>query len=364
MPEANVRTTVPFKRRLSASSSESDSHELVTPSAGRGKRQRKVDSEEKGESVCGPVGIGKSTRNRNQLIEDMRNGTLEISAKKRENYETKVLNIDPEAEFRYGQDGWFIFHALCGRWNKMKEPYNTDRFTSHLTHCKVLETRRRDLRKGQAQAAKDAGDLSLPAPARSLHRWFSNTTSSEQSIPSIPSPPLLDDADVNINPCAGLTNAIDPRISDYLGRTGTLGGGSRSDTVIAQQLYGPSTKFAALSEAKKEKVRLAQMHDQKWRNEHLLGKVFSVSCQKRVPPFASSTGRALTERELALRSVCTECRAVYALRGFKTAINKSSSKSKNEKFTNKRFQNEALSKVFLRCQGLQVLADNVRVFNT
>lgn len=326
-------------------------------SARQGKRQRRVDATEKHESEWGPIGVGKSTINRNKLLEEMRNGTLNIRDKQQKNYEEKVRGMDRHAEFRYGQDGWFVFHSPCGKWEKMKEPYNTDRVTSHLARCKVLEARRRDVLKGSAVKGADSEEIHMPAPARSLHHWLSTTTPLQQSIPLVIPPQSIFEE----SPCTGLTDAIDPRISVYLGRTGARGGGSRSETVIAQELYGSKTKFGKLTESKKEKVRLIQQHDNRWRNEHDLRKVFSVVCQKRVATFTGKTSRLPTDRELALQTTCSECKSVYALKSFKTAINKSkkTSKPENQKFLNKRFQNEALSKLFLRCQGLQVLADEV-----
>jgi len=79
-------------------------------------------------------------------------------------------------------------------------------------------------------------------------------------------------------PCPGLDEAEYPQVSKYLGRTGALGGGAPSVTVISQELFGKA--FKNLSTLRKEQVQTAQKHDWVWRNDTNSGKVYSLSCSK------------------------------------------------------------------------------------
>ena len=60
-------------------------------------------------------------------------------------------------------------------------------------------------------------------------------------------------------PCLGITASHDERVPKFITRTGADGGGARSVTKIANELFNKA--YGELSERKKSHVDTAQMHE-------------------------------------------------------------------------------------------------------
>ncbi len=77
-------------------------------------------------------------------------------------------------------------------------------------------------------------------------------------------------------PCPGLSAVQDMRIPTYLKRTSVSGGGARSITIIAKELF--SKPFRKLASQRKDIVLDTQRHEQAWTNDHQKLRVFSSCC--------------------------------------------------------------------------------------
>ncbi|KAJ7847919.1 hypothetical protein B0H14DRAFT_2270593, partial [Mycena olivaceomarginata] len=92
-------------------------------------------------------------------------------------------------------------------------------------------------------------------------------------------------------PCPGITAGICPRLPAYLRRAGASGGGARSITVIARELFG--RLFKRLKDQDKATVADTQRHEWKWVNDHPKQRVFSTTCKKEVLAAGTDGSRIL-----------------------------------------------------------------------
>jgi hypothetical protein len=153
-------------------------------------------------------------------------------------------------------------------------------------------------------------------------------------------------------PCPGITEADDARITKYLKRTGILGGGGRSLTVISKEKF--KKLFTKLKFAKSRKTVVdIQMHEWKWRNDHGNLRVYSTSCQKNVP--ARSTNSSSKRPK-----PCLPCITVLQSKAFKNAIRVPIPSDQNYKFVNFRFRNKLLGRIFGHTVGVKhIIEDDV-----
>ena len=178
-------------------------------------------------------------------------------------------------------DSKTVRHFKCRKKLTMKTPFNTQAFKDHIKNC-----------KGPPKSSNTAGG------GMDLINTFFTSTCAQAPGPRQQKPSL---------PCPGLDEAKYPKVGAYLGRTGALGGGAPSVTVISQELFGKAYKN--LSTSRKEQVQIAQKHDWVWRNNSNSGKVFSLTCSKKSHP--SSDG---------VEGPCVECHQLLQHKGFKNAI--------------------------------------------
>ncbi len=120
----------------------------------------------------------------------------------------------------------------------------------------------------------------------------------------------------------------------YLKRTGTSGGGGRSLPVIATQLF--KKLFSQLSKKSNRKVVVnTQMHEWKWKNDHVNHHVYATSCQQTV-----------VDRLPKPPHPCSECGIVLRSRAFKNAIHRPVPSDKASKFINYLFRNALLGSIY------------------
>lgn len=70
-------------------------------------------------------GTSKSVASRS-IQQSVKSGTFIINQERYRNWKTKILQSDRDAEFDE-HDLWKIRHSVCGKWKKVKEPYDTTR---------------------------------------------------------------------------------------------------------------------------------------------------------------------------------------------------------------------------------------------
>ncbi|KAF8161505.1 hypothetical protein B0H34DRAFT_767050, partial [Crassisporium funariophilum] len=147
-------------------------------------------------------------------------------------------------------------------------------------------------------------------------------------------------------PCPGVTVSDDPRVLQYLKRTGASGGGGRSLPVIAKQLF--KRLFSQLSKEKNRKVVVdTQIQEWKWKNDHVNHRVYATHCQQRV-----------IDRSPKPPHPCPECDSVFHSRAFKSAIRKPIPSDKTSKFVNHRFRNPVLGGIFARTIGVREIVED------
>ena len=152
-------------------------------------------------------------------------------------------------------------------------------------------------------------------------------------------------------PCPGITEADNPKVVQYLKRTGALGGGGRSLPAIAKGLFNKLFSKVTM-EKNRQKVVDTQMHEWKWRNDHANLRVFSTSCQKKVADRSAAAKRS---------KPCSECHAVLQSKAFKNAIRRPIPSDKKIIFVNHRFRNKLLGRIYARTIGVrEIVEDEVR----
>jgi len=235
-------------------------------------------------------------------------GKFKVNMLQYENWQEKVLKKDPHAKFDEN-DCRRAWHSVCGKFYTMKEPYDFTRFKDHVDECSNKKT----TRVGRAQTLLGMG--------------WATVVRKEEVVPNADE----DDDELEEDkcpkvPCPGLTEVNDPRIQQYLKRTGATGGGGRSLAIIAKEKF--KKMFSKLQkETSRKKVVDIQMHEWKWRNDHANFRVYATGCEKTVD-----------SREPKPPNPCPACTSVLQSRAFKTAINKKPAEDdKNFKHTNHRF---------------------------
>ena len=141
-------------------------------------------------------------------------------------------------------------------------------------------------------------------------------------------------------PCPGITCFDDEQVTKYLCCTGFRGGGTRSETVLAQEWFGLA--YRELSKEQKKEVITAQLHEQRWINDHDNAWVFSTMCKHSVAD--KSPKRPLP---------CSECRGVLTSKSFKNALFKRPINDRNYQFTNKCFRPKGLGAIYATIVGVR-----------
>ena len=283
------------KANLKRTSSQ-QSNQSTASKEKRPPKKVKIDSE----PIGGPVGLSKAARSQKAAREAADRGVFDFV--KREKWKKRILQIDPKAEF-YDEDLRGVRCSNCSRKTKVPDPSNVRVFEKHHERCKAGQY---DKQKTKVKTARTS-TLTLMGFERvfSRHRGKSKPA--------------------KLEPCPGLSKADDAQIPVYLKRTAVNGGGSRSVTKIATELF--AKPFRKLSKQRKTKVRLMQNHEQQWRNDHFMLHVFATTCTTTCNGY-DPDGRVRP---------CHSCQSLLKLHAFQTRINVLLPEDENYKYVNKQF---------------------------
>ncbi|KAH9841944.1 uncharacterized protein C8Q71DRAFT_885445 [Rhodofomes roseus] len=303
-----------------------------------------------------------------RLRESMKDGTFCVNKARFANFERKILKLDASAEFDLGAS-WRVYHSVCSSWVACKEAYSVTRFRDHTKHCGTSKSRRTcnppkkldgkvkpDGRKGQPHGSRHRTEA---VPAGVTHTmdfyakklgWKSKADEhkrdkAEPAATVKASEPAQEPDSV---PCGGITKFHAPNVVQYLRRTGAHGGGARSKTVIADELYG--RPFGELNDAQRLVVDRQQRQEQRWRNDHIRQAIFAVDCKRIIP-------RHLLKHGSVENAICVCCSSVNNWKRTKTALRVPAPDPEHYKYLNYQYRNENLGHLYARTAGLQDLLE-------
>lgn len=264
-----------------------------------------------------------ATASRN-MRDDVKKGLFKPDKLKLNKWRNGILAIDENATLDE-TNCKRAFHSRCGRWVEGKDPYDTNRFRTHV---------------------KDRCDKRPPTAA-------ANTPTVKQWSKKFNISLKTSNTSLRSRPCPGLTVYDDSRIPVYLERTGAIGGGARSITRITQEIF--KKYFCQLSNPRKKEIIDRQIHEHRWQNDHHNDRVFSRQCLKEV--LDSENGERVYP--------CNSCTTILRDAQFRRALNKKQPDDENLIYTNKRWQPaKKLIGLFARTKGLKELIENsVSVIN-
>jgi hypothetical protein len=215
-----------------------------------------------------------------------------------------------------------VRHSLCGNELRMKEPYNTGRFTEHISRCtgptKKSKLSASNTRTLTAMSAKFNWDTFKKDPAES--------SSKSQPVSC---------------PCPGLTAANNECIAVYLNHTPATGGGAPSLDSIVKSIF-PKKDFTSLSDRRKLEIQSAQCLEYQWHNHADFKKVYSASCCKNVQVQPNDTVPP-----------CSKCLQLLQNKNFKQALLKERPEDKNYKFMPRTYLNEKTLEQYGLITGLK-----------
>ena len=274
------------------------------------------------------TGKSKAARASLALRQRFRSGEFEVSTRRLKEWKAEIHVDDPDAEFD-PKNICHVRHSGCGRFFRVKEPYDLTRWRSHLKACKI------GLKK------KSANTQSLLGMG-----WFSSKKPEKRIKVTNKTPDSPDDSPINFEkPCPGLTKANNEKIAVYLSRTAAGSGGGTNIHSIAQKLF--KTLFRHLSSKQKEEVFDEQQHGHTWKNDHQRLKVYATACHRTVQ-LPSPT---------APTPPCSECNKVLHSKAFKNAISKKEPKPENMVYVTMRNRSPVLGKLYARVVGLKELIE-------
>jgi hypothetical protein len=281
------------------------------------------------ETSSGPVGISQSAMASRKLKAEMKAGTFVANEAKKSNFEALCLAIDLGATFRYGES-WKVFHSDCGNWYTMSEAYNTTKFRQHIETCKKTKT--------SSNSAK-------PMKFLTINKFFAPVEATQTSMKTKSKP--QGDVKVTKHPCSGITALHDPRSPTFIRRTGADGGGARSVTDIAKELYQKG--YSELSERKKTRVDITQMQEWSFCFDRQQETIYLTNCEKFVKVANDSDGP----------HTCPMC--LHMLRSdsrLKSGLRVKTPETKNYKFLNEKYQGKSIAEIYAKTQGLQELIED------
>ncbi|KAJ6556704.1 hypothetical protein B0H10DRAFT_2201541 [Mycena sp. CBHHK59/15] len=242
-------------------------------------------------------------------------------------------NADPHVKF-HPTDVKKARHSLCGTWVTMGEVYEAGRWNQHFkTACTALHPGKK----------MKIGDGLGGVPTLQSMGWMKGKSSSALRKPKLSVP------------CPGLTAATCPRLPVYLKRTGASGGGARSLTVIAKELFGRLARFSGLKAKEQDVVADTQRHERQWINDHAKQRVFSTNCKKQVLAGGLDGSRVLP---------CSECSSILGNSRFKQAIRLPIPADENYLYVNDKYRNQELAHIYARTVGLKEIIETADAKNT
>ena len=286
-------------------------------------------------TMPGFVGTSRSAIASHKLKQEFRDGTHVVNEAKRAHFVAECRLVDKLSQFWYEKDTWSVFHSKCGAWRVMAEPYSSTKFKQHVNSCK--------------STSKALGHTTLTS-------FFGAPSKARQKVPAKQgsktnkSTNFLNEAPNVDCTCSGITAKLDARIPDFITCTGAEGGGARSVTKIADQLF--EKKYADLSERKKTRVDEAQRHKWTFRFDRVLMAIFSTKCEKFVKGAKDSKNS----------HTCSQCLAVLRSDSrFKSGLHVPIPEDGNFRYLNGKYQGKSTAERYAKSQGLwDLLEDKVR----
>jgi hypothetical protein len=274
----------------------------------------------------GPVGISRSAIASQKLKAEMRAGTHTINKARQKTFESECCLSDPYAEFRYGEN-WQVFHSQCGKWLVMTEAYNSTRFRQHIKGCKKM---------GSGSKFTTLNSFIVKGPAKQMEAKITV----KATAPSVPTAEY---------PCLGITASHDQHVTRFITRTGAEGGGARSVTKIANELFNKT--YGELSERKKSQVDAVQMHEWSFRFDRLRMAIHSSKCKRFV---SAPQGEDHPH-------TCHECLGMYdSDQRLKSGLQKPMPQPENFKYLNEQYQGKSTAERYAKTQGLlEIIQDKV-----
>lgn len=171
-----------------------------------------------------------------------KDGSLEISASRLMQWQTELLKLDPDAKFK--DDAKTYWDSGCEGWYQAKQAYDLTRPCEHFKTCtKKKKNNGTGILSFFSHSKDQTKTVLKPKDGMKYvflsHLLFHNRQcsyylprSTGQLSTSTMSSPKLSKATA---PCPGLSADIDPRIGQYLERTGVGGGGGVSIPDLAKR---------------------------------------------------------------------------------------------------------------------------------
>ena len=234
-------------------------------------------------------------------------------------FRKKITKDDAHAEFD-AKDLRRVRCSACTIWIVMRNLYDVHRWKDHRSSSRCQVQQQRHL------------------VTKSICSFFSSQTVAALSRLSTPSAP-----------CPGLSRENYAKISKYLRRTTTAGGGAPSRTNITKVLFGMDAVYAFLPDTDKQMVLRREELLFKWRNNRAVGAVFSTRCHEEVV-LQSVDGRP---------HPCTECQDLFTLRTFKVNLNRPMPSDNNMKYTPINRRDPDIGEIYLRVKGVRDLVETV-----
>ncbi|KAJ3817168.1 hypothetical protein F5880DRAFT_1618539 [Lentinula raphanica] len=302
-----------------------------SPSPAPNPPRKKAKDTDSSESSSGPTGLSKAAIAEKRYAQALDEGKFD--EKKMRAFREECLRIDERAEFSAVRLR-AVRCSNCGRETtcqaKQGAP-NSRRFLKHYRNCTQGRIR---IPKASIPASKTSTLTSgifkgfKKLSAKISHVLGVSSTShlsqSPKSLATSPPSPALKQF-----PCPGITAEYQSKVNPYLHRSSALGGGSRSITKIAADLF--KSPFRTLDEKQKDQVIDQQDSEHTCRNNHRRMNVRSVACL-----------------QVTVDTVCSS-------KAFNNALNHKIPPSDHHKFTNERFQNRLLAHQWASAKGLQEL---------
>ncbi|KAI0318142.1 hypothetical protein OF83DRAFT_1083107 [Amylostereum chailletii] len=283
----------------------------------------------------GVVGISRSNRAQAKLKEKMKDSTFVINETKLANFRDKCLHEDPHAKFRVEETPWRVLHSPCESWVATGAAYNASAFVTHSRMCKKKN-------KSRTSTLDSLWGRKTPAPTPNLKQPSAKVAEKPDQLrrPSKTS--------TFVTPtvaCRGITAEMEPRVMNLVQR-GVKNGGGRSDTDIADEVYG--RKLGVLKKTEKGEVRRLQLHSRTWdvdpnNTEEM---VVARDCRKVV---------AVDAKTPLSVAICEACLRIWRSQSFKVALNKKVPDAKNTKYTNTKYVDKHSALAYAKVKGLQAI---------
>ncbi|KAJ3765163.1 hypothetical protein FB446DRAFT_795330 [Lentinula raphanica] len=318
-----------------------------SPSPSNARKKAKDSTAGSAESVSGPTGLSKAAIAEKRFTKELDEGKFD--PEKMAVFKKECLLIDKHAEFRSDRLR-AVRCSNCGQdttCQAKKGAPNPRRFLEHYRKCTkgdicIPKTTLAASKTSTLTSGIFKGFRKLPEKTRYMlgisRRSESVTSDDKTSEPSA--------SFVKQFSCPGIDASYEPKVTAYLHRSSALGGGSRSVTKLAQQLF--QSAFRNLSKAQKEEVINRQDSEHTWHNNHRRMNVRSAACLKVSVDIDEST-RILP---------CSECQALALLKSFQNALGHKTPESDNRKHINKRFQNRLLAHQWADANGFKELVES------